>query len=214
MVVAEMEEELAALRAAAAPFAESGAHGPDHSERVLRTALSLGRELGANLRILAAAALLHDIGRPEECASQGKVCHARRGAELAEPILRRLGYSEAETAAVCAAIRTHRFRSGERPESLEAQILFDADKLDCTGAVGIGRAFLFAGEVGAKLHNPDCDPARTRAYSSEDTAYREFLVKLCKIKDQMLTAPGRRLALERHEFMLTFFAELTRETGE
>ena len=203
--------DLDALRRAAAPFAETGAHGPDHSERVLRNALVLGRELGANPRILAAAALLHDIGRPEESASRGAICHAKRGAELARPILRDLGYDEAEITAISAAIATHRFRRGKGPETLEARILFDADKLDAIGAVGIGRAFLFAGQVGAKLHNPEADPSATSPYSSEDTAFREFQVKLSRIKDKLLTEPGRRLARERHAFMLHFFTRLTRE---
>ena len=84
------------LRQAARPYAEEegGPHGLDHSERVLHTALFLGRELGADLHVLAAAAILHDIGRSEESASQGTVCHAQRGAELAVPILKRLGYEQ------------------------------------------------------------------------------------------------------------------------
>lgn len=208
-------QELDALRRAARPYAsgEGGAHGPDHSERVLRTALHLGRELGADLRVLAAAALLHDIGRSEESRSRGRLCHARRGAELAAPILRDLGYAEAEIAAICHVIAAHRYRGGRVPESLEARILFDADKLDCIGAIGIGRAFLFAGQIGARLHNPEADHGRTSSYSLEDTAFREFQVKLAKVREKMQTAPGRRLAEERHAFMLDFFARLTRETS-
>jgi len=72
-------------------------------------------------------------------------------------------------------------------------------------------AFLFAGELGARLHNPEVDIYSTQAYSSEDTAYREFCVKLQKIKDRMLTAAGRRIALERHEFMVAYFDRLTNE---
>ncbi len=206
---------LDALRQAARPYAtgEGGAHGPDHSERVLRTALYLGRELGADLRVLAAAALLHDIGRREESQSRGAVCHARRGAELAAPILRDLGYDEALIAAICHAIAAHRFRGDCAPQSLEARILFDADKLDSIGAIGIGRAFLFAGQVGARLHNPEADHGRTSSYSLEDTAFREFQVKLAKVREQMQTELGRRLAQERHGFMLDFFAQLTRETS-
>lgn len=206
---------LVALRRAARPFAEQegGPHGLDHSERVLHTALFLGRELGADLDILAPAALLHDIGRSEESASKGIVCHARRGAELARPILQELGYNNEAIAAICHAICSHRFRGSVKPETLEARILFDADKLDSIGAVGIGRAFLFAGQIGARLHNPEQDHSRTSSYSLEDSAYREFQVKLSQVKDQMQTASGRRLAQKRHDFMLTFFAQLTLETS-
>ena len=158
-------------------------------------------------------ALLHDIGRSEESASRGAICHARRGAELARPILQELGYESKATHAICHAINAHRFRGSVEPETLEARILFDADKLDSIGAVGIGRAFLFAGQIGARLHNPEQDHSRTSSYSLEDSAYREFQVKLSQVKDQMLTESGRRLAQERHDFMLTFFTQLTRETS-
>ena len=77
--------------------------------------------------------------------------------------------------------------------------------------MGIGRAFLFAGEVGAKLHNSDIDVEKTKAYTREDTAYREFVVKLRKIKEKMLTREGKRIAKERHDYMVKFFERLDRE---
>jgi uncharacterized protein len=70
---------------------------------------------------------------------------------------------------------------------------------------------LFAGEVGAKLHNPQADLRNTRPYTEEDTGYREFKLKLSKIKDRMLTAEGKRLAEERHAFMEGFFERLQQE---
>lgn len=193
--------------------AEGGSHGPDHSERVLQTSLSIGRRMGAQLPILTPAALLHDIGRKEESMSKGHICHARRGAELAGPLLRGLGYSDTEIAAICDCIRTHRFRGGHRPASLEAEILYDADKLDSIGAVGIGRAFLFAGQIGARLHNPELNPAVTAPYSLEDTAYREFRVKMSRVRSQMLTPVGQEMAEQRHAFMQVFFDQLTKETN-
>jgi uncharacterized protein len=97
------------------------------------------------------------------------------------------------------------------PETGEARVLFDADKLDAIGAVGVARAFLFAGEVGARLHTPDVDPEQTRPYTENDTGYREYRVKLCKIKDRMLTSEGRRIAKERHAFMEQFFNRFIKE---
>ena len=108
-------------------------------------------------------------------------------------------------------IAAHRFRRGEAPRTLEARVLFDADKLDAIGAVGVARAYLFAGEVGARLHNPDVDVENTRPYTSEDTGYREFKVKLSKIKDGMLTREGGRMAAARHAFMTAFFERLQAE---
>lgn len=206
-------ELLAALRQISAEHCllEGGSHGPDHTERVFQNAMAIGRKMGARLDILAPAALLHDIGRSKESLSKGEVCHADLGADMAEPILRVLGYSEEDQTAICHCIRAHRFRGGSEPESLEARILFDADKLDSIGAIGIGRSFLFAGQIGARLHNAEVDHETTQAYSGEDTAYREFQVKMSKVHREMLTAVGRKIARRRHDFMEIFFAELNLE---
>ncbi len=190
---------------------EGGSHGPDHSERVFQSAMAMGRKMDASLAVLAPASLLHDIGRSQESRSRGRVCHAELGAEMAAPILLKLGYSEGEIVPICHCIRAHRFRGATKPESLEARILFDADKLDSIGAIGIGRAFLFAGQIGARLHNAEIDPASTESYSREDTAYREFQVKMSRVRDQMLTPLGQQMARRRHVFMEQFFDELNRE---
>ncbi len=190
---------------------EGGAHGPDHSERVYKMALHLGEEMEADLEILTAAALLHDIGRGEESNSKGVVCHATHGAEMAAVILQELGYAPETIKKICHCIRAHRYRGTCRPETLEARILFDADKLDSIGAIGIGRAFLFAGQIGACLHNPELDPHATESYSDQDTAYREFQVKMSRVRNQLLTPAGSRIAEERHRFMEVFFDQLNRE---
>ena len=129
-----------------------GSHGFDHVERVLALALRLGAESGADARVLALAALLHDVGRAEEDRSGGAICHAAAGAALAREILRRHGADAALVRRVAECVRRHRYRGAARPASREAKLLYDADKLDSLGAVGVGRAFLFAGEVGARLH--------------------------------------------------------------
>ncbi len=189
-----------------------GSHDWDHTERVYRLCLRIGRREGADLTVLQLAALLHDIGRGEEDRSNGKVSHDLAGAGLARGILEAHGLDRKTVSRVVHCIRSHRFRKGVAPRTLEAKVLFDADKLDSIGAVGIGRAFLFAGEIGARLHDPDIDVRKTRPYTSEDTAYREYLVKLCKVKDRMFTGEGKRLARERHGFMTEFFKRLNRET--
>lgn len=203
----------ARLREAATSFCinEGGCHGLDHSDRVHATVLHIGNAMQGRLDILSAAALLHDIGRKDERESKGRICHALRGAKLAEQILTGLNFAPADTDKIRRCIATHRFRDNNPPESLEAKILFDADKLDSIGAIGIGRAFLFAGQVGARLHNPLIDINNTDPYTIEDTAYREFRIKLCKIKERMLTPIGRQLAAERHRFMESFFSRLETE---
>ncbi len=190
---------------------EGGAHGPDHSERVYKMAIRLGRTMDADLEVLAAASLLHDIGRAKERAGKGKICHAEYGAELAGPILEKLGYPVETITRICHCIRAHRYRGACRPQSLEAKILFDADKLDSIGAIGIGRAFLFAGQIGACLHNPELDPHQIDAYSQQDTAYREFQVKMKRVRGRLLTPGGAAIARKRHQFMEVFFDRLNSE---
>jgi uncharacterized protein len=202
------------IRQVAAPYHDNagGCHGPDHTERVHKTALYIGRLMGARLDVLSAAALLHDIGRMYETQKQGKICHAEKGAELAREILARLDFAPSLVDEIAHCIEAHRYRGGKVPRTLEAKILYDADKLDSIGAVGIGRAFLFAGQTGARLHNDsDVDILACKPYSKEDTAYREFRFKMSKIKDRMLTPEGKRLAEERHVFMEVFFERLERE---
>lgn len=202
------------LRQMADPYHDDtgGCHGPDHTERVHKTALYIGRLMGARLDILSAAALLHDIGRKYETRKQGKICHAEKGAELARDILTKLDFAPSLIDEIAHCIEAHRYRGKTAPRTLEAKILYDADKLDSIGAVGIGRAFLFAGQTGARLHNDsDVDILACKPYTKEDTAYREFKFKMSKIKDRMLTPEGKRLAKERHGFMELFFERLERE---
>jgi uncharacterized protein len=205
---------LARVRAEAGAFFRSarGSHDSDHTERVYRLCLRIGRREGADLGVLKLAALLHDIGREAEDRSHGRICHGRSGAAQARDILARLGCDAATVRAVVHCIASHRFRRGGAPRTLEARVLFDADKLDSIGAVGVGRAFLFAGEVGARLHDKRIDVRKTKPYTREDTAYREYLVKLRHVKDRMTTRAGRRLAADRHRYMAGFFARLNKET--
>ena len=174
-------------------------------------AMAIGKKMQANLLIVGTSALLHDIGRKAETESKGALCHAEHSAVLARPELARLGYDEDDINHICHCISSHRFRKGSPPQTIEAKILFDADKLDSIGAIGIGRAFLFAGQIGACLHNPEKDPKETEAYSNEDTAYREFQVKMSKVKEQMQTPLGKQIAERRHHFMELFFDELNSE---
>jgi uncharacterized protein len=190
-----------------------GCHDWDHTERVYALARHIAEAEGADPAIVGAAALLHDIGRKEEALANGKCCHAERGAALAEEFLTSCECDPAVVQRIVHCIAAHRFRNSLRPETLEAKILFDADKLDSIGAIGIARALQFAGEVGARLHDPAVDPTTTAPYSMDDTAYREYLVKLRFLKDRMLTATGRRLAVDRSAFMDEFFRRLNEEVS-
>lgn len=193
----------------------NGCHDFDHTLRVVRNAMKLCDELPeADRETVWLAALLHDIARADEDRDQGRTDHAERGAEMVPSILTPLGIAPETIAAAAQAVRTHRYRDELRPATLEAEIVYDADKLDSLGAVGIGRAFLFAGKNGARLHNRRETALAADAYSREDTAYREYLVKLSKLPEAVITAPARRIARERAAFMEQFFAVLDLETDD
>ena len=192
--------------------ASGGCHDFDHTMRVLHNAEAiLAHTPEADRQVTLLAALLHDIARPEEDAAKGKCCHAELGAIEAAGLLTNLSAPPELCSAVAAAIATHRFRRGGAPRSIEAKILFDADKLDSLGAVGIGRAFIFAGKNDARLHNTREEALNNPPYSREDTAYREYLVKLQKLPARLFTPYAREIALARAAFMETFFATLDQE---
>jgi len=195
------------------------AHGFDHALRVWRLAMRIGAEEGADLEVVQAAALLHDTGRPIEQATGA--CHAQVSAATAREILNARSVPPERVEAVAAAIAQHRYRGIQRPESLEARVLFDADKLDAMGAIGVARAFAVAGARGGRLwaevpdHVAERRPEEGRddLKDGEHTPAHEFRFKLARLQDGMLTPTGRRLAHERHRFMVAFFDRLEREVA-
>ena len=192
----------------------SDGHDFEHTRRVVKHALKICSKLPqANIHVVHLAALLHDVARPLESASSGKTDHAQQGAVIAREFLTGEKLAADTVDAVCQCIAEHRFRSGKAPSSLESQILYDADKLDSLGAVGIGRAFLFAGRVGARLHNRAEIALQSPPYGPEDTAYREYLVKLSKLPDKLFTEPARAEAVKLKKFMDDFFEQLNNETS-
>ena len=188
------------------------AHDFDHVKRVLRLAERIGKAEKGDLEILRAAALLHDIGRVEE-EKTGK-CHAENGASMARKILIDCGFQAGKMEAVLHCIESHRFRGNLRPRSLEAKILFDADKLDAIGAIGIARAYSFGGERGQRLYTEGAEASKfelKREIDLEHTPVVEFTVKLSKIKDSLQTKTARKIALDRHRFMVKFYERLWKE---
>jgi len=188
-----------------------GSHDFDHTERVYCLAVHIAKKEKADLLIVQLATLLHDIARQEQDESDGKICHAEKGAERAKEILKEYDLTPSQIDHISSCIATHRFRKNLPPATLEAKILYDADKLDAIGAIGIGRAFVFSGETGARVHVTGLVIDETNAYTKSDTAYHEFEIKLKRIKDKILTAEGKRIAEHRHKFMVEFFDELKDE---
>jgi len=187
---------------------DDAAHGFDHVLRVLALAERIGQAEGADLEIVRAAALLHDVARPGE--ESGGACHAQAGAQRAREILQ--GHPPEKVEAVAQAIATHRFRKKSIPQTLEAQVLYDADKLDAIGAIGVARAYAISGQRGRRLWGPaPADYQGEIQGTPEHTAVHEFVFKLSRLKDALFTSTARTIAKERHRYMVEFFTRLEKE---
>jgi len=186
-------------------------HDWSHTQRVVALCEKLGGEEKADQEILLASSFLHDIGR--ERADREKICHAELSAKLALPILKQVNFPEEKINDVIHCISTHRFRGDNPPQTLEAKILFDADKLDAIGAIGICRAYSYAGENHQPLYTSfDKEYELTKIVDhSQHSPVVEFKVKLSKIINTLYTKSGRRMAEHRHKFMVEFFNEIFEE---
>ncbi len=193
-------------------FEWNNSHDLDHTMRVHDMCIYIWNKEWANIEILQISALMHDIGRKKQHETKGKVCHAEYGTKLADEILSELGIEKNKKNQILHCISTHRFRKWNEPQSLEAKILFDADKLDSIWAVWIGRAFMYANEVWARLHNNvGTKIEETEEHWPEDTAYREFEIKLKKVKDRLFTESAKKIAEKKHKIMVDFFENLNDE---
>lgn len=204
---------------------KDSAHDFDHTMRVYRNCMLIAREEpSANMEILQAASLLHDIARVKEAEdASGKTDHAILGAEMAQKILLDAGYGEKFAETVKSVISTHRYRADNPPVTIEAKILFDADKLDALGAIGIARSFAIAGQVGERLY---CDSS-VEEYARENLVggdlngriidakkhsfQMEYAVKFRHLPEKMYTDTAKKIAWDRLRFMEAFIEKMTQE---
>jgi uncharacterized protein len=193
--------------------AGGGGHDFDHVLRVTALAERIGRAEGADLDVVRTAALLHDVAE-----SSDRDRHHLLGAQRARELL--TGQPQAFVDAVSHAIEAHRFRHEPEPQTLEAKILSDADKLDSIGAIGVGRAFAFSGAAGTALWRHtvaeiEChggDPRRgPKELGGAYTPSHEFVLKLDRIPERLYTGMARQIAADRQAYMRSFFERLDRE---
>ena len=189
-------------------------HGFDHVLRVYAMAERLAEAEGADLEIVRAAALLHDV-EGSLPGSDDRPNHHHQSADFAAQVLATEGWSKERIAAVQHCIRAHRYRSdGERPQTLEAQVLFDADKLDVLGAIGAARTIAYAVLAGTPIHTTPSP--RFLAQGVEESgelhsAYHEYLFKLRNVKNRLHTPSARAIAAQRDEALREFFEQLDAE---
>ncbi len=201
------------IRSVARSYFDEGmnpAHDWHHVQRVERLAETLlDKYERADENVVRHAVLLHDVGRARE--DRGEIeDHAAWGAQEARTILTDRGFDDGHITAVCHAISVHRYSNDLEPETLEAEILCDADNLDALGAVGIARCFSYGGERGETIHDPD------QPVSEDDTAvgltqYNHFSKKILTLPDRMYTEAGHEIAQDRSEFVQRFLDRFDRE---
>lgn len=192
--------------------ADDPVHGFDHVLRVMRSAEEIGEELGADLEVLRAAALLHDAAGADPRENRAE--HESASAEFAQKILGEEGWPEERVQAVTECIVSHRYRGKQNPESLEAKILFDSDKLDVIGAFGVARTLGYAMQAGQPMFAEPSDQFMETGQTipgEPHSAYHEYLFKLRNVKDRLHTDPARRLAAEREQVLVSFFEQLAAE---
>lgn len=202
----------------------SGAHGFDHTLRVVHLCEAIGAREGADMAVLIPAAVFHDIARPLE--EETGVPHEEEGARMAAAYLESIRYPADLVPGIVHAIRAHRYSSGIAPQTLEARVLSDADNLDAMGAVGIARTFMQAATLrqegngstrkGATGDLPEEEGVQeTRRVSTGGIAdaTAHFHDKLLNLKDRMYTTTARSIAGERHALLVAFLAALEDESS-
>ena len=190
-----MQDELigAAVDYARALFAgNADGHGFDHTMRVYRNAMEIAREEDCDRQIVALAALLHDADDPKLFSTADNA--------NARAFLNSHGADEEMTERILAAVNAVSFSKNRdrKPDTVEGQIVQDADRLDAIGAIGIARTFAYGGGHGRGLED----------------SIGHFHEKLLLLTDLMNTLTAKSMAAERHRFMLDFLREWARETGE
>ena len=193
---------------------EDSAHDKEHIYRVLYNGLEIAKtESNVDYDILIGACLLHDIGRKEQIENPA-LCHAEVGSKKAYDFLIEHDFETAYAEQVRHCILTHRYRKNNPPQSLEAKILFDADKLDAAGALGMARTLVYKGAISDPLYSllPD-GMVSSGENDTTPSFFQEYKFKLEKIYDRFYTAKGEEMAKQRQQAATDFYNSLYQEVS-
>lgn len=188
------------------------AHDIAHVARVVDTAKKIAQVEKADKDVVITAAWLHDcvnIPKDSPLRSQGSKMSAERASEL----LTSIGKKDSFIQSVAHAIEAHSYSAGVAPQTLEAKIVQDADRLDALGAVGLSRCFLVGGSLDRQLYNEQDPFCADRAPDDTKFCIDHFFVKLFKIPESLNTRSARIVAESRIAFMKAFLNQLSEETG-
>lgn len=218
-----MDQKFQKIKEAVEKELSCSAHNIDHVMRVYNLCLHLAENEDVDLDVLQAAALLHDIARvKEDNDPSGNTDHAILSSKMAEPILRKLDFPQEKIKHIKHCIISHRYRTGSKPKTKESQILFDADKLDVLGAIGIARSFVWVGGNNAKIYS-DVDikeyiddnlGGKINGRIQDKTKHSpqiEFETKLKFLINKLHTKKAKEVARERTEFYKNFLNRLEKE---
>ncbi len=194
---------------------KDSAHDKEHVYRVLYVALDIAAtEENIDRNVLVASCLLHDIGREAQYRDP-TLCHAEEGSKMAYDFLIKNGWVPQRAAHVRSCILTHRYRSDRSPQSIEAKILFDADKIDATGALGIARTLIYQGQVSQPLYSVDGEGNVMDGAGEEPPSFfREYKFKLEKVYDSFYTSRGHAIARERRADAVSFYDAMLKEAND
>ncbi len=188
------------------------AHDWLHVERVASNARAISLAERADTEVAVAAALLHELfnhpkGHPESHRS-GEIC-----AEHAREVLRMVRWPDHRVEPVCYAIRVHPFSLGVTPDTLEAKVLQDADRLDAIGAIGVARCFATCSDMKRPFYDPADPLCARREPDDKRWGVDHFYKKLLGLEARMHTATAREMARARGAFMREFLARFGDEVG-
>ena len=206
------------LIAALGPEGTDGSHDLTHIQRVWHNVTAIARtEPGADTELLLAATILHDCVAVEK-SSPLRSQASRLSAERAREIIAAFGWAPARVDNLAHAIATHSYSAALRPETPEARILQDADRLDAIGAIGVARCFYIGGRLQSALYSADDPAAETRSLDDRRYVLDHFKAKLFQVADGFLTPAGQAMAAERaavmHRFVDTFLSEISPRSAE
>ncbi|MCJ7465234.1 MAG: HD domain-containing protein [Maribacter sp.] len=195
-----------------------GGHDWFHIKRVFVNAIQIAKEEKVNVLVVSLAALLHDIADSKFHNGDENL-----GPQLAGEFLASLNMAPDLTRHVLKIIENISFKNsfssskGAPFTSLELQVVQDADRLDAMGAIGIARAFNYGGFMNRAIYDPEIMPklnmTKEEYKRSNAPTINHFYEKLLLLKDRMNTVTGKKLAKERHQFMLDFLEQFYKECG-
>lgn len=195
-----------------AMIAADAAHGIEHVQRVVGNAIQLSHGASVNPWVILPAAWLHDcVSVPKNSPDRSRA--SSQAASHARELLGRVDYPEAWIEPIAHCIAAHSFSAGIACQTLEAEVVQDADRLEALGAIGVARCLMTGGSMGQRLYHPDDPFPLERPPSDCEQSIDHFFAKLLGLHRTMRTEPGRLEAVRRTRFLVQFLEQLASEIG-